>query len=80
LWLGDFTAAIDKRWQIDNGIVAVLTVAIGLNIEPAEGVEHLVSYKMRLIFFSIRKSELMTSNSMTFPRILTLAVHLLTNG
>jgi dual specificity phosphatase 12 len=42
LWLGDFTAAIDKRWQIDNGVVAVLTVAAGLNIEPADGVEHLV--------------------------------------
>jgi dual specificity phosphatase 12 len=43
LWLGDFTAAIDKRWQIDNGLAAVLTVAAGLNIEPADGVEHLVN-------------------------------------
>lgn len=33
LWLGDFTAAIDKRWQNLHGIGAVLTVAHGLNIE-----------------------------------------------
>lgn len=40
--LGDFYAALDKRWQRAQGIVAVLTVAEGLNIEPAGGLAHKV--------------------------------------
>ena len=32
LYLGDFTSAIDQRWQKENNIRSVLTVAGGLNI------------------------------------------------
>jgi hypothetical protein len=42
LWLGDLIAATDKNWLIENGFVAILTVAIDLQIEPTEGIEHLV--------------------------------------
>lgn len=42
LYLGDFYAALDQRWQRSKGIVAVLTVAEGLNIEPEQGIAHKV--------------------------------------
>jgi ribosome-interacting GTPase 1 len=42
LFLGDFYSALDKKWQYKNQIVAVLTVARDLNIDPAPGIAHKV--------------------------------------
>ena len=42
LWLGDFYSALDRRWQKQNDIIAVLTVAQGLNIEPDHKICHMV--------------------------------------
>ncbi|CAD8102813.1 unnamed protein product [Paramecium primaurelia] len=42
LYLGDFYAALDKKWQQKHQLVAVLTVAKDLNIEPAQGIVHKV--------------------------------------
>ena len=33
LFLGDFTSALDRKWQQENNICHVLTVARGLNIK-----------------------------------------------
>lgn len=42
LWLGDYTAAIDKLVLKEKGIKTVLTTASGLGVSylPSEGIVH----------------------------------------
>ena len=48
LWLGDFTAALDRSLLDSKGIKMVLTVATGLDISYREpGITHKVVYQVK---------------------------------
>jgi hypothetical protein len=67
---GDLIAATDKNWLIENGFMAILTVAIDLQIEPTEGIEHLA----KGINGFYRNSMHTIWKNTTFQMILTLVV------